>query len=78
MVGTFRSKMEDMIAASEEVAICVPRAMLAMCLDYIEGDSEPQGHDPERELLISQLRVHLNDAALPTAEDVRGLFNPEQ
>lgn len=35
--------------------ITVPRTVLEQCFDFIQGDSEPKGHDPERDLVVNQL-----------------------
>lgn len=37
----------------------VPRAVLEQCFDFIQGDSEPKGHDPERDQLVNQLCDYL-------------------
>lgn len=55
--GEFCSALNNALVKADATA---PRALLAMALDFIVGDSNPREHDDERELVINQLRIVLN------------------
>lgn len=48
-----------LVAKPKPTEITVPRAVLEQCFDFVQGDSEPKGHDPERDQLVNQLCDYL-------------------